>query len=164
MATPRKKPEDKLKVGAKSTYTEEMGARICSLIATHAIGQTSICEMFPDLPNTTTIHEWRYKHPEFGEKYMDAKKIQATLYAESMVDFALEKNIIVDSDGNQKYDPGHAAWVRNNLNARIWHVSKLRPKMYGDKAQKDESETKDETIEKLLAIVSSLQKKHDKDV
>lgn len=119
--------------GRPTLYTPELGDRICNLVATNECGLDDLCDAYDWMPNESSVRLWRFKHPEFSMKYLQAKQFQAELYAESTHKLAKEKYLYRDSEGNDRVDPGHVAWQKMNVNLRQWHASKLAPKVYGDK-------------------------------
>jgi predicted Zn-dependent protease len=122
-------------MGRPTLYSEELADKICMLVASTDEGLDHICEQHEDLPAATTIYQWRFKYPDFSQKYLLAKKFQAELFAESTLRIAKQKAVYFDSDGNERVDAGHVAWQKLNVNTRQWHASKLAPKIYGDQKQ-----------------------------
>jgi hypothetical protein len=121
------------KVGCPTDYNEELADLICDRVSVHAVGIQKICDMYDDMPKVETIRRWRYRHPEFGAKYAQAKKIQV----ETLVDQ------LVEISDNDKYDTLHTkdgqvcnteyiARSRLRVDTRKWLASKLIPKIYGD--------------------------------
>lgn len=141
MVTPRKKPEDYLKTGAPSTYTPELGERICNLLSTHTVGLSVIVKMYPDLPHEGTIREWRFMYPEFGTNYAKAKLYQAELLAEECLEIADNgRNDYMEALSKEENCDGWKANGENvnrsrlRVDTRKWFASKLLPKKYGDYA------------------------------
>lgn len=154
MATPRKRPEDKLKTGRPTTYTPELAAFICQVVATHTQGLKKLCEMYDEFPDHTTIYLWRYKHPEFSNLYLDAKRAQMDLVMEDL-DIILDEslNYYTDEKGNQRIDSPSATIAIAKANNRKWFASKLAPALYGDRTQV-ETVKPESFIEKILNKVS----------
>lgn len=137
--TPRKKPEDKLKVGAPNTYNICIAKRICDLVSTHTVGYRRLHQMYEDLPYEQTVREWRLTFPEFGLQYAQAKIIQAELLAEECLDISDDsrndwmESLTEDEKGNGwKLNGEHINRSRLRIDTRKWHASKLLPKKYGD--------------------------------
>lgn len=154
-------------VGApECEYTDEIGDSICDLVSTHAMSQREICKRYPEIPSEQTIRRWRYKIPEFGSKYWEAKKIQAVLHEEECEEIV--KNNSKDFYYNGKGDAPNAVAVARDaliLKHMHWHTSRLLPKIFGDKViedMRDKIVEQDATIERLNKMLE-LQKKHDKD-
>lgn len=153
------------KRGRANTYTEEMGERICSLVATHPYGQKKLCRLYPDLPDDTTIFDWRLKHVEFARQYDKAKRKQAELLAEEIIDIADDtyNDIIIDKNGNEQCNTEFVQRSRLRMDARKWLASKLVPKVYGDvsqiKALEEDNEKYRKELEELRAKLDAQNKK-----
>lgn len=63
MATPRKKPEDKLKTGRKSDYREEYCAKVVEL---GKLGKSKAQIARALDKNRDTLYGWAEEHPEFS--------------------------------------------------------------------------------------------------
>ncbi len=165
MATPRKKSEDKLKVGRPSIYNAEIAKRICHVVATHTLGYRRLHAMYPDLPYEQTVREWRLDYPEFGLLYAQAKLLQAELLAEECLDIADDsrndwmESLSDEEKGNGfKLNAEHINRARLRIDTRKFFASKLLPKKYGDlinqnleeanKAVHEESMKRAEVLEK----------------
>ena len=135
--TKRKDPKDFKKNGRPTIYTEDLADLICRRIATSTVGTTKLCVLHDDMPNETTIYEWRYDHPYFAQRYAQAKIKQSELMAEKLTDMAEEKSYYVDAEGNQRVDSGSIASQRLQVDTVKWIASKLMPKIYGDKQQNE---------------------------
>lgn len=74
----KKNPEELLKSGRKTRYTEALADEICTAIASSGLG---ICELaFKNRrhwPSRQVIYDWRKRHPEFDYKYNKAKELTA---------------------------------------------------------------------------------------
>lgn len=148
MATPKKNPEDKLKVGRPTLYSQELADLICKRVATTTFGLARLCDMHDDMPAKITVNEWRYKHPEFATRYAQAKLVQADLLAEEMLDIADDgSNDWMESFG----EDGQTAWKLNGehvnrsrlrIDTRKFLAAKLLPKQYGEKVAEENSDRK----------------------
>jgi hypothetical protein len=129
---------------------QETANIICELIATSSKGLARLCAEYPELPDETTIYRWRLKHESFRQQYAEAKRNQAELLAQEIIDIADDKtrDVIIDEDGNEKLNTEFVARSRLRVDARKWVASKLLPKVYGDK--QDDVTTQNTLIEKLL--------------
>lgn len=154
MATPRKRPEDKLKTGRPTAYSAEMVNIICDLVATRPHGLHKICEENDNIPNQNTINMWRWKHPEFSIRYQAAKLAQADLIFEKCEMISEEIHTYVDALGNIRIDSGAVARHKHITDVAKWTVSKLAPQKYGDKAL---TEMINEKGEEILAEVKKVQ-------
>lgn len=142
MATPKKDPKDLLKVGRPSMYTPELAQKICKAIATSTDSLKKICGRNADFPCKETIHEWKYDFPEFANLYAKAKREQADLFAEEILD-------ISDDDYDDMFQgehgmvPNSARIQRHRLrvDSRKWIACKLLPKVYGDRSTNESTVT-----------------------
>ena len=123
----------KKKVGRPTDYNQELANLICERVATHAIGLKRLCGMFDDMPCEDTINQWRFKFQDFSVQYALAKVHQAELLADSMHDLANEISTYQDSDGNTRIDSGSVNAQRLKIDTIKFTVSKLLPKVYGNK-------------------------------
>jgi hypothetical protein len=81
MATPRKKPEDKLKVGRKPIFKPEfceIARKFCLLGAT----DEKLAEFFE--VSVKTLNNWKGKYPEFVQALKDGKEIADAEVADSL--------------------------------------------------------------------------------
>ncbi len=109
--------------GRPTLYTEELGPRICELLAE---GNTlsSICKEHPELPSERTIRRWALdaEHP-FSPQYARAREVGYHKMADDGLDIA---------DASET-DAGQVARDRLRVEYRKWLLSKALPKVYGDK-------------------------------
>lgn len=151
---PKKKPEDLLKRGRKSTFTQELGDRICALIATNTVGLKRLVQIYDDLPDECTIREWRFMFPKFGTQYAQAKLFQAELLAEECLDIADDGTndwmASLSEEEQEKYrlNGEHVQRSRLRIDTRKFFASKLLPKKYGDFVGLETDESKREEYKK----------------
>lgn len=103
----------------------------------------SICRD-PEMPAISSVMLWRNKHKDFSEQYARAREMMLDVRAEEIVEIAddatndwMEKK---NSEGTViGYIENGEAIRRSVLRAdvRKWELSKLRPRVYGDKLQLD---------------------------
>jgi len=115
-----------------SEYQQELGDKICSIVATHTESLEDLVKMY-ELPPVRTIYDWLYRNDAFSHNYAKAKQIQAQRMIEELDKIAKEKSYYVDADGNQRVDPGYTASQRLIADTRKFIASKLVPRVYGDK-------------------------------
>lgn len=107
-------------MGRHSTYTPELGKRICEALSGHKSGLRSLCDDNPDFPEPATIIQWRSRFPDFAEGYAQAREAQLVMMAEDIVDLS-------DDDTLDPQDK------RLRVDTRKWLLSKLVHTVYGDK-------------------------------
>lgn len=105
------------KMGRPSSYTEDMGLRICEHIMQ---GKAFTWEKLREegLPSPSTIFRWLEDNESFRLRYARAREIQATIYADEILTIA-----DTCEDANK---------ARLQVDARKWHASKTAPKVWGD--------------------------------
>lgn len=133
MATPRKKPEDKLPPGRPSTFTEAKGNEICErLIKGESL--RAICQS-EDMPDNVTILRWLRDFPEFDKQYTRARQMQALWWSEELMEIADDgrNDYYEDDDGRKRTDHDVIARSKLRIDTRKWMLSKMLPKIYGDK-------------------------------
>lgn len=126
-------------MGRPTKYTPEMAKQICEL---RADGKSlrQVCREVEI--HISSIYEWRSKHPEFSEQYAQASIQGWESIAEDLLDISdnstndwMESNN-PDNPG-YKYNGDAAARSRLRVDTRKWLLSKMVPKMYGDKVTQD---------------------------
>lgn len=136
--------------GRPSTYTVELAARVCELVATHTCGIRKLCAMYDELPDVSTINLWRFKHKEFSTQYLSAKQAQMDLVMEDLNDdMNDELRFYHDDKGNERIDAPSVTIAVAKANNKKWFASKLAPKLYGVKPDEDTT-TANTLIEKLI--------------
>lgn len=149
MATPKKKPEDRKKLGRPTLYNEKLAALICERVATTTMGLARLCAIHDDIPEKITINVWRYRYPEFATQYAQAKLKQADLLAEDMLDIADDgTNDWMESFGpdgemiGYKLNGEHVQRSRLRIDTRKFLASKLLPKQYGQHSEEEQKDKK----------------------
>ena len=130
-APPKKTPK---KNGRPSKYTDKLADKICQMIA---LGQSvrSICAK-KDMISMQTFFRWLRENDKFREQYARACEERSYMHAEDIIEIAdnatndyMEKlegdDYIFNSENVQR--------SRLRIDTRKWLMSKLNPKVYGDK-------------------------------
>ena len=119
-------------IGAKSTFTEELGERIINAL------WTGECKSLVEVgkqdwaPTRRTIQVWKNKYPEFGAELLEAQIALGDIYVEE------NRNIIKDMFEGKK-EPS-AANVAIKFNQ--WVSQSLDPRKYANRSYSEKSETK----------------------
>ena len=132
-----------------SIYDNDLADLICERVATNPIGLAKICSKYDDMPSEVTIYQWRYKYPDFAEKFRQAKMFQAEVLAESINELC-DINSYVDEYGVERVDSGIVARQRLKIDSIKWQASKLVPKLYGLQT-KEEKPADMSVLEKLFS-------------
>jgi len=101
-----------------SKYTDKLALHICKRIADGESLRT-ICKD-SQLPTKSTVLKWVLTHDEFADHYARARQIQAELLADEITDIADSEKGDVQRD-------------RLRVDTRKWYLSKVLPKIYGEK-------------------------------
>lgn len=138
--------------GRPSDYNDEIADIICDLVSTSTLGLPKLCQQNPELPDHTTINRWRLRHESFRTKYAQAKREQADLLAEEILQIADDgsNDTYVNDEGLHLTNYDVIARSRLRVDARKWVASKLLPKVYGDQNKDDTQNSANTLIEKLL--------------
>ena len=131
----------KNKVGRPTKYCPALVDRICHLVATNTCGLKELCKKHEEMPDDTTIQDWRYIYPEFSIRYAQAKSKQSELVVETIADLIKETPTYIDEKGVERIDPGIFARQRLLADTHKWFATKLAPKLYGERQQVDTTVT-----------------------
>ena len=130
-APPKKTPK---KNGRPSKYTDKLADKICQMIAQ---GQSvrSICAK-KDMISMQTFFRWLRENDKFREQYARACEERSYMHAEDIIEIAdnatndyMEK---LEGDG-YIFNSENVQRSRLRIDTRKWLMSKLNPKIYGDK-------------------------------
>ncbi len=117
--------------GRPTIYTDKLGKEICKRIS-KGESVLSICRD-KEMPVQDTVYNWLLDNDkkEFSENYLRARDSQAEVMFEEIVE--LSDKSVDDIKGDDKSDSARVQARKLQIDARHWHLSKLRPKKYGDK-------------------------------
>ena len=126
------------KGGRPSKYNTEIAEKICSLIAS-GMSLRKICAK-DGMPDVTTVILWSIQDREgFSQQYANARRHQAELLADELFDIADDSTndyMIRQSNSGESHEvsnPEVVARSRLRVDTRKWYLSKVLPKVYGDK-------------------------------
>lgn len=130
--------------GRPSVYTDEVAAEVCGRLAS---GESlrKICKD-DHMPTISSIMLWLVdgKHQAFSEQYAEARRIQAEVLADELMEIADDgRNDYMDTadDGGgvaYKLNGEHIQRSRLRVDTRKWYLSKVLPK-FADKQQIEHS-------------------------
>lgn len=120
-----------------SSYTPEIAIEICQRLG-EGESLTRICKS-EHLPHVTTVLDWAKKDLNgFAQQYADARARGYEYHADIITDIADDGS----NDWMERNDPENAGWQANGehlqrsrlrVDTRKWLLSKMLPKVYGDK-------------------------------
>lgn len=154
-ANERERHLNKDTMGRPTDYNEEIANEICEAVATSSLGLTKLCEINPHFPARDTIYRWRWRYPMFSDKFNEAKKCQAELGAEEMLEIADDaiNDYMENVDDNKKvgytFKGENVQRSKLRVETRKWIASKLLPKAYGTNMQEQVNESVT-LVEKML--------------
>ena len=148
MAAPKRKR------GRPSIYTPELAQTICCRIAegesVRSIGRDD------DMPTEATIRGWALDDLNgFFSQYTRAVQIRAMRWADEITEIADDgsNDTYVDENGNERTNAEVVARSRLRVDTRKWMLSKVLPKVYGDKLDVNHGVQPENPLAKLLAQV-----------
>ena len=115
--------------GRPTVYVPEVAHAICSRIAA---GESlrSICRD-KDMPSEAAVRGWALDdYQGFGALFTRARQIQAGTFADELVEIADE---VPPRGEDGRIDAGAVHHQRLRVDTRKWILSKILPKVYGDK-------------------------------
>lgn len=137
-------------------YTEDIGAELCAAIAAGKSLRT-VCATDP-MPSMPTVFKWLRTNPEFFERYAIAREQRAEAIFEESLEIADDSSgDWVDVDGVQKFSQEHVNRARLRVDTRKWFLSKMMPKVYGEKTAVEHSGTV--TLESLVTEAAAIKER-----
>ena len=109
-----------------------------------------------EMPSQRTLSEWVAKnHLGFAAKYLDAKRVAAHFLAEKALEEAYNSahDFYLDDEGRPVFDGHHVQRSKFIIDTIKWEVSKMLPKLYGDKLTQELGLTGD--LAKMLEAASN---------
>jgi len=109
---------ERKKLGRPTDHTPEIAREIADRMI-DGDSLRAVCEQ-ENMPHEGTVYRWIARHPEFRELYAHARELQAMRWAEEVLSIA-------DDTTLEPHDR------RIRVDTRKWLLSKVLPKVYGDK-------------------------------
>ena len=135
MNKPKAKPIGVKSKAAQVRYTAEIANLICDQLK-EGKSLRQICSQ-PGMPDESSVREWAVDdYMGFAPHYAKARQIGYERLAEDILSIADEVDVETKLDGEDvRLDLSATAVARNRLrvDTRKWILSKVLPKMYGDK-------------------------------
>lgn len=130
----------KAKGGRPEAITREIANKVCEELAK---GKTlRQIERMPGMPSKPTILRWATCNDDdkawFRDQYERAIAIRLYGWADDTIDISEDgSNDWYEHEGIEKPDTEHIARSRLRIDTRKWHLTKLLPKVFGDKIQQE---------------------------
>lgn len=138
--------------GRPTDYTQELADDICEKIGDgDSMRAVSRCD---DMPAMATLFRWLREKEDFKEQYSIATLERAEAMGEDIIDIADNaNNDWMEAHGDSEgYRQNGEALQRSKLrvDVRKWHMSKVKPKKYGDRHHIDIADKTDKPDEEAL--------------
>jgi hypothetical protein len=120
--------------GRPSVYTPEIAQAIVSRMC-EGESLRSICEE-SNMPARSTVLLWVVENREgFSDQYAQAMLVRAMEWADETIGIAdnTDRDWTVDEHGNLRVQGEHVQRSKLRVDTRKWMISKLLPKVYGDR-------------------------------
>ncbi len=108
------------RVGRPTSYTPDMGKRICEAVVESGHGLKRTLEADPTLPTYWTVVNWLSVHLDLAKAIACAREYRLEAMSDELADIADDDTL----------DPADR---RIRIDTRKWLLSKLRHKTFGDK-------------------------------
>lgn len=122
-------------------YSQDIADKVCELIASgKSLRQIAAIE---GMPSPSTVMDWARNRfgdsPNFSAQYAHAMDLRTDLLAEELIEIADGDgtDISINEEGGITIRPEVVQRDRLRVDTRKWVLSKLKPKVYGDKQQMD---------------------------
>jgi transposase-like protein len=127
--------DDTSKPGRPTEYTEELADRICAELAETA-NLRAVCRQ-EGMPSESTVRRWAIEDREgFSARYARARTIGYMRLADDVLEISDDSSgdAIVDPEtGVERINTEFVARSRIRVDTRKWLLSKVLPKLFGDK-------------------------------
>lgn len=113
-------------------YSQAIADQVCELLADGLSLRKAV-----ERAGTThsVILGWVKDNKAFSDQYTRAREIGYQLLADEIIEISDDSrgDTWVDDDGNERTDTERVARSKLRMDSRKWMLSKMLPKMYGDK-------------------------------
>ena len=117
-------------------FTQEKADALCVRLAS---GQSlrKACEAEGG-PDPSTVLRWAEQRPEFAQQYAQARARGYQLLADEIIEISDDSSEdVIQTDRGPVVDAERVARSRLRVDSRKWMLSKMLPKIYGDKLTLD---------------------------
>lgn len=126
--------------GRPTDYTAEIAAAICAALA-EGKSLREVCRA-DDMPHESTVRAWALEDREgFSTQYARAREIGYQAMADELMEIAddgrndWQLRLGEDGEGIPVLNSEHVQRSRLRVDTRKWMLSKVLPKLYGDKVE-----------------------------
>jgi hypothetical protein len=148
-------------------YSAELGDSICDLISTNPESLHTLAETHDWMPDPAIILKWRWKIPEFAEKFRRARSNQCIVRIERGYDLLCDDSndyIYDDVAKKMRYNAAYFDRLKMKIDLMKFEVAKLASRLYGDRIhiETDDSE-KDKMRTEISEVRAQLAEHYKKD-
>ena len=129
----------KPKLGRPTKYNDELVKDICNGIASSSKGTKKLCDENPHWPSQDTLFTWLKDNKEFSEQYAQAKRQQAEVLVDAMLDIVqgVAPGCLKDEHGVIVPNIALIQQARLRIDVYKWLACKLIPRIYGERTRLD---------------------------
>ena len=110
-------------------------------------------------PSYEVVRKWREENPDFDKQFVHAKQVGCDSLADEALEIAKNgrEDIYYDRQGRPRVNQEVVARSRLGFDAIRWYVSKIAPKVYGDKPEtEDPRESERKISDKLASAIEKM--------
>lgn len=140
-------------------FSQEVADAICELLAGGKSLRAACVEVGA---NARTVLDWTKANEAFSAQYAKAREAGYALLADELIEISDEKEVEARYQGDDvKLELSASAIARNRLrvDTRKWMLSKMLPKVYGDKQTIDVNDVTPKTPEQVNTRIAELMAK-----
>ena len=116
-------------------YSQDIADAVCARLSE---GETLRKAAKAEGVTHSTVLEWVDTKPEFADQYARARAIGYQLLADQIIEISDDgSGDVIDTEHGPKANPEFAARSRLRVDSRKWMLSKMLPKIYGEKTEVD---------------------------
>lgn len=106
------------------------------------------------MPNQDTVYTWLAREPEFSEKYIKAREIQAGNLLDEIPEIADDSSLdeVFTDEGKRMLNSEFVQRSRLRVEARLKYAAKICPRKYGDKLDLEHSGPEGGPIKSTLTV------------
>ena len=118
-------------------YSDNLADEICGAIASSSKGLDPLCKDNPHWPSRETIYQWLANNAAFADKYAIAKFRQAEVLVNEIIEISDDssQDTMTNELGVTVSNNAAIARARLRVDTRKFLISKLIPRLYGDKEE-----------------------------
>jgi hypothetical protein len=138
---PAKARAKKPAIETKADHQKRIVEIVCGVISETTLGIRRICDGLRDkdkrFPAARTIRSWIDENPEFAALYARAKQIQLHNLADQIIEISDDdsQDEIFTDEGKRLLNAEFVQRSKLRVDSRKWLLSKLMPKVYGDRIE-----------------------------